>query len=250
MNLIWTYNFNLKLDGIKKWHSEVLTEFYKKSIHTAKNLGYYTILYTNKDRSHIFEKYADEIITAEDYEESPMFDSFKIKVLEERNDDFYLIDGDVILNSRLPDFDVDITFDAYEKEFWKHTYGYQIKELLKFDINNDLPIFNEKADKIFSGEEKIFNCGLLRIRNRETKELYIKYWKDFNNFLKRKGKLLNLEHTLVGGQYILTMVAKEMKSSVKPISEILGEPNDYYRHYVGGIKFMEKVPWMEKKKIF
>jgi hypothetical protein len=250
MKLIWTYNFNVNMDGMKKWHSEVLTEFYKLSITTAKKLGYHTIIYTNSTHSHIFKPYVDEIITVEDYEGSPLFDSFKIKVLEDRNDDFYLIDGDVILNSRIPEMDVDITFDAYEAEFWKHTYGDQIKELLKLNINDTLPIFNEKAEKIFNGEDKIFNCGLLRITNKKLKDVYVDYWKRFNSFVKTNGQLLNKDQTLVAGQYILTMIAKEMDSTVYPLSKILGEENDYYRHYVGKIKFSVKPPFIGDKRLF
>jgi hypothetical protein len=238
------------MKGTKKWHTEVLTEFYKLSITTAKKLGYETIIYTNENHSHIFEPYVDEIVTLHDYEQSPLFDSFKIKVLEERSDDFYLIDGDVILNKKIPILDVDVTFDAYEEQFWKHTYGDQIEELKKLDINRYLPIFNDNGNKIFSGEEKILNCGLLRITKNETKNRYIFYWKRFNDFVKSNSKILNKDQTLVGGQYVLTMVCKEMNSTLSPLSEKLGEPNEFYRHYVGKIKFMVKPPYIENKKLF
>lgn len=250
MKLIWTYNFNVDMGGMKKWHTEVLTEFYKTSIISAKKLGYETIIYTNAERSYIFEPYVDEVVFLEDYENSPLFDSFKIKVLEEREDDFYLIDGDLILNAKLPILDTDITFDAYEAEFWKHTYGNQIDELLKLNINNFLPIFDDKASNIFNGQEKIYNCGLLRITNKEIKNKYVTYWKKFNEFVKLNAKSLNHDQTLVAGQYILTMVAKETNSKVSPLSIILGEQNEYYRHYVGKIKFSVKPPFVGNKSLF
>ena len=236
MKLIWTYNFNVFRDGMENRHYNVLIDLYRTSMVSAKNLGYETILYTNPDRVNLFEDYVNEIVVAENYEDSPLFDSFKIKVLEERNDDFYLIDGDVILNSKLPILDRDVTFDAFETKFWKPTYGDPIKELDGIGINEIMPIF--KVDRA----EKMFNCGLLRITNQKLKETYVSYWKRFNGFIKENKNTLILEHTSVGAQYILTTLTKEMGATYEPLSQFLGDQNQYYRHYAGRVKYRIKIP--------
>jgi hypothetical protein len=243
MKLIWTYNYNANMVGAKQWHLDILTNFYKASIISAKKLGYETIIYTNTSHSHIFEPYVDEVICVDDYEQSPLFDSFKIKVLEERSDDFYLIDGDVILNSKLPELDVDVTFDAYESKFWKPTYGDPLKELRSIGVNDVIPLFYiEKA-------EKMFNCGILRITNKELKKAYVCHWKRFNQFVKDNKYRLFLDHTTVGAQYILTILSKEMGVKWEPLSEFLGNQNQYYRHYAGRIKYKIKAPSLEIKTL-
>lgn len=243
MNLIWTYNFNVHRDGMENRHYNVLIDLYRASMVSAKKLGYNTILYTNQDRVDFFQDYVDEIITAENYEDSPLFDSFKIKVLEERNDDFYLIDGDVILSSRLPVLDVDVTFDAFETNYWADTYGEPIKELNAMGINDIIPLFDTKR------AEKVFNCGLLRITNETLKKRYVDYWKRFNQFIKDNWDGLRLDHTSVGAQYILTILAKNMGVTFSPLSEFLGDQNQYYRHYAGRIKYKIKIPSPETKRL-
>jgi hypothetical protein len=232
------------MGGMENRHYDILNNFYKISMISAKKLGYRTILYTNPDKTEIFKEYADEIITAENYEDSPLFDSFKIKVLEERNDDFYLIDGDVILSSRLPEFDADVTFDAYETRYWKTTYGDPIKELLSLGISEEMPIFNKTK------AQKIFNCGLLRITNPDVAIKYISMWKEFNYFIKNNILKLKLEQTAVGAQYILTLISNDMGAKCIPISEFLGDQNKYYRHYAGKLKYTIKDNITETKKMF
>jgi hypothetical protein len=236
MKLIWTLDFNNEIKYVEFDYKSKLIDFYKFSISKAKKLGYYTIIYTNKACEDYFVNLVDEIIFLEKYEDSFFFDSFKFKVLEERTDDYYLIDGDVILESKLPIYDEDVTFDAYETNHFKDVYGDAISELLELDTNNQLPI------KITTDIIKVINCGVLRITNTRLKEEYVKCWKQFNKLVKNhKIKYVN-QQTAVSAQYLLTVLVDQMKCTYKPISVFLGRKNQYYRHYHGNSKYkIEKI---------
>jgi hypothetical protein len=231
MKLIWTLDFNNKIDGAVFDYKERLIDFYKFSITKAKKLGYYTIIYTNQTCLDYFVNLVDEVIITETYENSPFFDSFKFKVLEERNDDFYLIDGDLLLENKLPIYDVDVTFDAYETKHYKETYGEPIIELLKLGYIDDPSV------KFDPAPIKVFNCGLLRIKDQILKYEYIKQWKAINQFvIKHKNNMVH-DQTAVAAQYLLTYLVSDTKHSYRPISGFLGRKNQYYRHYHGNSKY-------------
>ena len=110
MKLIWTYDINAK--QLSEVNRTILTNYYILSIKSAKNLGYYTIMYCNSSIKDFWSDYVDEVNEVDNYENSLLWDSFKIKVLEERDDEFCLIDGDVILHDRLPEFYNEVDIDG------------------------------------------------------------------------------------------------------------------------------------------
>ena len=177
MKLIWTFNTNIPSMYEAPWQKDILLSFYIASIKSAKKIGYNTVIYTNESLVKTFELIADDIIIVEEYEQSELFDCFKIKVLEERTDDFYLVDGDILFNSPLPIFDVDVTFDAVETNFIEESYITPIKNSIELGIISEIPFLEHERLKT------VFNCGVLRINDPNLKNEYIKYIENYNTLL-------------------------------------------------------------------
>lgn len=242
MKLIWTYNSNIKIKSdspssiffptyentIKR--NNIILNYYILSIKNAKKLGYETIIYTDTESEKYFKDIVDEIVLISDYGSSPLFDSFKFKVLEDRNDDFCLIDGDVILHSKLPNFNCDVTFDSYEKSNWS-TYETIIKTLTNLGISNEISLWDTKKMDIIS-------CGLLSFKNKKIKEQYLELWKEFNIFIKNHIDSVDVDFaTAVGAQYLLTILINKNNISHSNISNGLGIINEYYHHHIGDLKY-------------
>lgn len=244
MKLIWTYDSRVKLTYINSERRLIMEEFYKKSISSAKDLGYYTIIYTDTASEQLFNGLVDEIIIVDDYDVTIIFDYLKIKVLEERVDDFCLIDGDLILHAKLPKFVEDIVFDTYEKNSWKHDYKFGVEKITNSNIKEIIPFWSGKR-------LDIFNCGILYIKNRENRLEYVKLWKKLSNWIikfenefnidLRTGVTLISQFTCIISQYLLTIFSIENNLIVKPLNNKMGEMGKYYKHFYGGTKFNNNI---------
>jgi hypothetical protein len=222
---------------------EILINYYIHSINSAKKLGYYTIIYTNEVT--IFKNIVDEIIELNSYEDSILWDCFKIKVLEERVDDFCLIDGDVILHSKLPDFNTDVVFDTYEVGNWQKEYKQIVNQLDNIGIKSII----EEWDAC---KKPVINCGLLYIKNKEHKNLYVDKWKLFNKFINDSWITYNIDTdyaTMVGAQYLLTLIVNTHNLSVLKLNKYMGDFGQYHQHHFGGIKYKNPINNIESKNI-
>ena len=233
MKLIWTYTSNVIFGNEMGKHTperiRILINYYIHSIQSAKNLGYYTIIYCDERSKYYFNNIVDEIITINSNEKSPLWDWVKIKVLEERNDDFCLIDGDIILHSKLPKFTTDITFDSYEINNFKHNYKSILNDLTDMGISNEIPIWQNIQLPIIS-------CGLLNIKNKELKQNYIYNWKLYNEFIKPHIDKVDIDcATMVGAQYLLSILALGLTHT--KLSNLVGIDNPYYKHHCGPVKY-------------
>ncbi len=233
MKLIWTYNsdvtFGKEFGNLPENHNLILLNYYIHSIKSATELGYYTIVYCNSKSVIYFENISNEVFVIDNYENSPLWDSFKIKVLEDRDDDFCLIDGDVILHNKLPKFTTDITFDSYELNNFKYNYKGILNDLTDMGIQNDLVIWENKQIPIIS-------CGILSIRNSTLKEQYIYNWKLYNNFIIKHINKVDIDlATMVGAQYLLSILSQKMSHT--KLSNLVGSDNLYYKHHCGPIKY-------------
>jgi hypothetical protein len=224
----------------------LLINHYLFSIESAKKLGYSTKIYTNTDSIELFKNVVDEVIVIDDYENSPLFDSFKIKVLEDETGEYFLIDGDVILHSKLPNLKYDLLFDTYETNNWV-IYSKTIEKLTNFGLKNEINEWN-------STKTNIFNCGILKFNNEEFKNIYIEKWKKYNQFI-----LNNLDEiwdndnnvkwfdsninniTSVGAQYLLTILSSYYDIKSTFLQEKLQVKGKYYCHYSGNIKYENSI---------
>ena len=237
MKLIWTYNGKANVGKVTNDRRVTLINYYILSILSAKKLGYYCIIYTNKEEITYFEDIVNEIVELNEYEGSILTDSFKIKVLEERNDDFCLIDGDVILKDKLPEFNNGIMFDTYEIGNWKGEYEETVNKLTKLGISETIPFW-------IGSRVNVINCGLLRITNKNDRNIYVTFWKKYNNWLKDKfeNNDINLySATMIGAQYLLTLIVEFYEINPLCLNKNMGETGKYYTHHFGEIKFQTPI---------
>lgn len=233
MKLVWTYNSNVTFGnqmGQKTIEREtILINYYICSIQSAIKLGYYTIVYCDKTSYIHFKDTANEVIVLDSYQNSSLWDSFKIDVLENRNDDFCLIDGDVILHNKLPEFTTDITFDSYEINNFKYNYEDVVDALTNIGISNVIDCWENKRIPIIS-------CGILHIMNNELKQKYIFYWKKYNEFISQHLNNFDIDLiTMVGAQYLLSILAQNLSHT--KLSNLVGVNNLYYKHHCGPSKY-------------
>lgn len=237
MKLIWTYNSNVTFGEQVGTHTPerviILLNYYIHSIRVAIKFGYETIIYCDSSSQKYFNGVADEVIVIDSYENSPLWDSFKIKVLEDREDDFCLIDGDIILHNKLPIFTDDITFDSYEINNFNSNYRDILNDLTNMKIDNILDMWDNKKVPIIS-------CGMLSIKNDKLKKDYVSAWKIYNKFIIDNINNVEIDcATMVGAQYLLTILSE--KYTQNKLSNLVGGINPYYKHFCGPVKYNKPI---------
>ena len=237
MKLVWTYNILAKVGNKTEERKTILINYYIVSITTAKKLGYYTVMYCDYESSNIFKDIVDEIHVEDNYENSLQWDCYKIKAFEERPDDYCLIDGDVILHNRLPEFTTDVVIDTYEVKNWELEYEPVINQFTQLGI-----------DKVIDGwcdiKKPVFSCGILYFKEDKYRKMYVDIWKKYNNFLNEKITEHEIDidvATMVGGQYIGTLIALNNNLSVSYLTVSLGESGQYYKHHCGKLKYRNPI---------
>jgi hypothetical protein len=204
---------------------------------SAKEYGYTIEIYSNCDW---FDKYVD--VKYEVDKEFVFWDAFKTIPLF-RNDDYMLVDGDVIFHNKLPKLDssIDVYFDGWES--WLTIYDDCVNELDKLGISEIIPEW--KVQK-----QRVMNIGTLKINNLELKELYLDRWYKMYEFCKNKQyeiKTFNLCCTITS-QYLLTLLCSN-GVKIHNFSDKLRTPNEYYIHYVGKEKYILPIPKINKTLI-
>jgi hypothetical protein len=225
LNLVYTFNSKVHLDTPS---IHIIYRYYLESILRAKNLGYKVEIYTDVD--WLTDK-VDRTYKVESYD-SLLWDAFKFIPLEERDDDFILLDGDVFLDSKfiLP-ADVDLVCDTYEKSNWNILYSKTVKKLSQLGINNVI----EEWDSI---PRKVLSCGVLVFFNKTFQKIYVDRWKKLNTFINSHKEELDLYScTATAAQFLLTVLADKHNIKVATLSEKHGVSNGTYVHYAGKAKF-------------
>jgi hypothetical protein len=243
MKLVWTFNSKSVITNMDDSRRNILINYYKYSIQSAKKLGYYTIIYT--DSIILFKDIADEIILMNDYQNCLLWDSYKIKVLEERDDDFCLIDGDVILHNRFEEFTTDVVFDTYEILNWKKEYEYTINQLNNIGIKNVIKEWDNQR-------KPIMNCGILYIKSKLDRMIYVKNWKKYNKFINDNLNKYNIDidyATAVGAQYLLTLIVNAYNLSHTNLNKDMGDIGKSYKHYFGAMKYRNPMKYTETKTL-
>lgn len=207
-------------------------EWIKQSIKSTRKLNYTLELYTNDlefsqgldlDKVHIID---------DDYQ---VWDSFKIWVLENREDDnYFLSDSDVLFNNEIPfDNNIDIYFDGIETQNWNRGYALTMKFLKSKCIPNKIEFWS--YDK-----KPVYNVGILKINNKNLKLEYIKYWKLLYNEVLPHIELLNdIFITPIITQYLLTLIVNNNDYKYDYFTKNSQWPynNNFYNHFAGFLKF-------------
>lgn len=228
MNLIWTFNSKGGNDYVRL-NSEKITiiNYYIHSIQTANKLGYNTIIYTNMPQ--LFNGIAKEVIEVDIVEDSSVWVNLKLKVLEDRNDDFCLIDPDVILKDKLPKIDEGIMFDTYEIGNWNKEYKQQLIQLNELGINDCFPFWK-------SEQRPVINCGLLYINSKVLKDAFVKNWKLYRKWLLDNTTSDGIDidsAAMIGEEYLITLLSEEMDIKHYPLNDYMGQDGKYHIHYFG-----------------
>lgn len=230
MNLptvVYTYKNPLYKIRSRKVDQE---KWLKDSVESAKSIGYKTEIYTDS-AEFVKNINVDKVHFIKD--EYQLWDSFKIWVLENREDtNYFLSDYDVIYKSPIEfNPDVDIYFDGWERLNWDLMYSGTIK-LLK-DKNILDSSYWEYSKK------PVMNVGILKINNPMLKTKYIEEWKAAYSKLEsllEEFDLIRLTPILT--QYLLTLIVqKENYSSKFFTTNEWTSFNEYYRHFVGFRKY-------------
>lgn len=227
IKLIWTFDGGVEKTIVNETHRIVLINHYILSIMTAKKLGYDTIIYCDKNSEQYFKDVVDEIIYLERNLYEKIWDYPKLYVLENREDDFILIDGDVILNKPLPDFKEELIFDTFEHGNWEPEYLEIIKKLDILGVSEIVPFWSIQ-------QIPVINTGLLYIRNKEFKDEYVKTWKLLYNWIfSLKETFDKTKIAMVISQFLLSIMAKNRKVNLRKLNKYVSEKGEYHTHYFG-----------------
>ena len=231
MRLIWTYNGNpVTIDKSDK-KTIIRINYYITSISIAKRMGYETVMYCDSNSEKYFKGFVDELYILPQYE-SPFWDTFKIDVLEKEKGVFCLIDGDIILHNKLPEFDTDLTIECFEVKTFRKYYKPTIDLLTELGIKEVIPEWENR-------EQNMINHGIMCFQNENFKQLYLKRWKQYGKFINENcDKIEDMTYASLASQYILVcLMNANPQWTVKNLSDKLGKPNQYYTHYAGNMKF-------------
>lgn len=225
MRLIYSYNSKVNTDPTVQ---KVYRELYSLSINKSRELGYITEIYSDVDW---FSPYVNTWHRVEE-DSTILWDSFKFIPLANTVEDFLLLDGDIILHNRLElDQSYDVVFDTYELNNWNLLYKETVNTLDKLGIVKVIPEWNTKP-------VRVFNCGILKLNNKELKNLYTLRWNDYHTFIKQHADQVDLYNaTAVGAQFLLTLLVNHYNYSYINYSDVLGQPNKSYHHIAGKNKF-------------
>ena len=210
------------------------SELIKLSCESARKVGYRPVLYTD-DKTITSEVKFDEVNFISD--DTKIWDSFKLYVLETREDkDYFISDYDIEYYIPLEFNDhCDIQFDCYEKNIgaWEKIYEPTLVQLIKLAELKNLKYF--RLEKLHT-----INIGILKINNTKLRHRYIECWKE----LERITKNLNFNTfflTPVISQYLLTLLVLDGKHSTQYNDrDDVTTPTKFYTHYNGGTK-MKKI---------
>ena len=232
MKLIWTYDGKMSKGDDNSKNRIILINYYIHSIITAKGFGYETIIYCDSNSQQYFKDIVDEMVIVESYEDSIVWDYLKVKVIEDRFDEFCLIDGDIILHNRLPEFNTDIVFDTYETANWLEEYSDTITQLDALGVKETIPYWS--CDRV-----PVISTGILYM-NPKYRQEYVSEFKKCNNFINQNKDTNNFHKdyiSLVGGQYLLTLFVNHKQFTNYKINNNMGEVGEYYKHHFGKTKF-------------
>ena len=230
MKLVWTYDSKIQRGGKSDTTKIILLNYYLVSITSAKKLGYETVMYCDEDVYPYFENIVDELHLITPYN-TKIWDYLKIKVLEERTDDYCLIDGDLILEKQLPKFETDVVIDTFETANWGVEYYPIVSHLESLGIGNHVKEWN-------SIQKPITSTGLLYIKHHTDRMKYVDRWYRCNDFINNNNTNQNIDYiSLAGGQYLLTLLCTEYNWSITSLSQTLGKRCEYYKHDAGERKY-------------
>lgn len=218
-------------------HSKFVYDMFYVSIQMANELGYETVLYGTSDAIERLGEYVTEIHNTNDLDYI-FFDDLKIYILETRNDEYLIMDGDVFLHSPLV-FKNTNSFLYVDTIVKAHHSGYMKDALTTFNTFNIQSIIPE-----WNTFTKIsFSTALLKIKgNNGLLKYYIESYKKLRSwFLKNEKELTKNNSDLecrksLSSHLICEHLLQRMVEYYGLDYQQLDNENSYY-HWQGAEKF-------------
>jgi hypothetical protein len=235
--LIWDLNKINHSNNNKGFWTYI--NYHRLSIKTALDLNYNCHIYISENIKEYF-KDLDVNIHIVTNINSSFFDFITNYILKSEHKNCYIIDGDVILNKRLPDINSNIICEQLETNVWDSLYEPYVNSLNKLNVTMDI---KEWTGKKYS---HLINMGILKIKDNGFIETYLNRWDAFNSFIEEhknklyyKNKIVNTsEYTIIGAQYLLTELLQYYKLEYLELNKINYTTHmPYYVHYMGKQKF-------------
>ena len=204
-----------------------LVNFHRLSITNANKLGYECCIYTPK---HLHKYFSDLKVRIVDVPRvgNAFFDYIKNYILKTEKGEYLIIDGDLILNQRLPSIDADLLYEKKESQSWDTFYKTQVDTLTNLGIGDVV--------KEWTGKKRfdITNIGLLYIKNEQFKSIYIDRWDKIKNFIESNIEDGYWDYTQIGAQYMLAELIDYYKLNTKDFKS--ESSKNTYIHYMGNDK--------------
>ena len=217
----------------------LMLKWYKLSMSVGKKLGYKIAIYCDKSCEGYFEQYADEVNYVDSYYDQ-YWDSYKFIALEDRSDNFILIDQDVILKKPIDEFDVKVVVDQMGRDRYKlYHYGDDRIKTPKFlqryeslGVKEIFPEFNYKDEPL------IPTTGVLKFNCDKSRQDYLDVWKKLYTFTNSNG-LDSGFATSIAAEFSLGCLIYNKQWSYKSLSikDGLDFFSTYHTHYSGKKKF-------------
>lgn len=213
--------------------------YYQQSIKSAAELGYEVKLLCCSTFARFFDgnKHV-KVIHKNDSTSSRLFDFNKCRVLNNFEEDFVLIDGDIILKERLNLGTADLIYetkcytgesnlikDQRKDKTWYKWYKPYVNKLTELGIDKIIPEWTGKR------LDFVHNIGLLYFNNYFLKKLYIDRWTKFDEFVTNAKLDNSIKYTVVGAQYLLTEIINYHNFSYSEFN-----PSEF-DHNIGVYKF-------------
>lgn len=231
MRLVYTFSKKLNHTWLER-----TIELYHQSYDINSKFHPVT-LYTDNESLEYFEGVFDDIKLI-DTSDVIFFDDLKFKVLNLLNVDDVICDGDLFLNRRLwLNNNYNILCDTLVET--KHTKHYDFYEyyrntsslLIKHGINNIIPFYNNKINKVI-------NIGLLWFKNINLRNDFLNLYNQQKEWILKSG--LNekydftndFKNTVTFSQYLLSIYASELNLKIGSFKSYCD-----YNHYSGGEKY-------------
>lgn len=235
--LVWAF-YHVE-DKSEKFFTYI--NFNRLSIKRASSLGYKCKLITPE---FLFKYFNDLDLELEEFNSSysHFFDYTKHYILTNEKEPYIVIDGDLILNSRLPDLEADLIYEKPEVNNWSSMYEKYVNDCSNNDIKDIIPEWtgNKRLE--------IINIGLINLLNSELKELYLDRWSKFRMFIESHNFDNLVDYAITGSQYLLTEILDYHKFTA--IDYRRNSNKNTYKHYLGNAKFNRSFIPKDKLLVF
>lgn len=222
---------------------DIVLTWHKLSMSRGKDLGYKIAVYCDYTNIPFFTQYADEVHAYKGYYNN-FWDSYKFIALEQRTDNYILVDHDVIVKKAPFNYDEDIVFDfadysrysLYKKGIPGVTLSKNIlQQYSDLGISDIIPEWTSK--------EILIPCtGVVKINNSRLKQLYLSRWKAIYDFTAQHNLPFGIA-TSIAAEFVLGCLINYHNFSYKSLSntQVGGPVSDWHVHYAGSKKYKPNI---------